>query len=442
MDDRTKLNLYRGIKSNAFNDRQKLDAYRAIKSDASNEEVSNLLSSLAFTNIQTGKDLKTLVDDRSGRDKENFDYTTGGDGRLRALMSFGETEGDREAILKSLVGEDGYVRDKSGQLALTQTGQKIRGMDANDKNIVIEDQGFSFRDFSDFAGILPETIGSIGGAILGGGLTFGLGSIAGAGGGAMAGQALEETIESILGVQTQNLGDVAKDVLIEGAIGAGGEVLGAAVVMAGRGTIGAGKALAGRAVGATEAGEELVQQNINIAERAMNKGSIPSLEAMGAKRLGYFEKFLENATKSSQRINNNTNVALAEKNKILSTIKDNPVDNLVDDIEWYAPSKFASLSKGIDEANKTFLKEFDNSLNILSRSIDENIDVNTETLKGITRSAESVNSMAKQDFGAVNDILKNINIDTPVFYSGQQVNRTGGDLRLFNTPIGTSNVND
>ena len=43
------------------------------------------------------------------------------------------------------------------------------------KNVVIEDEGFSMRDISDFAGILPETIGSIGGAIAGGGLTFGLG---------------------------------------------------------------------------------------------------------------------------------------------------------------------------------------------------------------------------------------------------------------------------
>ena len=33
----------------------------------------------------------------------------------------------------------------------------------------------------------------------------------------------------MFGVQTQTLGEVARDVAIEGAIGAGGEVLGAAV---------------------------------------------------------------------------------------------------------------------------------------------------------------------------------------------------------------------
>ena len=200
MDDRTKLNLYRGIKSGAFSDRQKLDAFRAIKSNAPNEEVSNLLSSLAFSSIRSGKDLKTLVDERQGRDRENFDYKTGADGRLRSLMSFGETESDREAILKSIVGEDGYVRDKGGQLALTPTGQKIRGMEPTGKNIVIEDEGFSMRDFSDLAGILPETAGSIAGAVIGGGPSFGTGAILGAGFGASIGQGIEESLEQFLGV--------------------------------------------------------------------------------------------------------------------------------------------------------------------------------------------------------------------------------------------------
>jgi len=129
MDERIELNLYRGIKSGAFNDRQQLEAYRAIKNNLPNEDVSNLLSSLQFSSINSGKDLKTLVDERQGRDREMFDYSKGADGKLRSLMSFGETEGDREAILSRLVGDDGYVRDPSGQLALTQSGQEARGME-------------------------------------------------------------------------------------------------------------------------------------------------------------------------------------------------------------------------------------------------------------------------------------------------------------------------
>ncbi len=180
MDDRTKLTLFRGIKSGALNDRQKLDAFRAIKSDAANEDVADLIGSLSFTTLGKGKTLTELVDERQGRDRERFDYSKGADGKLRSLMSFGETEGDREAILSRLVGEDGYVRDPSGQLALTQSGQEARGMEPIGNNLIIEDEGFSLRDFSDFAGIAPETVGSIAGAIIGGGPSFGLGAVAGA----------------------------------------------------------------------------------------------------------------------------------------------------------------------------------------------------------------------------------------------------------------------
>ena len=236
MDDRTKLTLFRGIQSGSLNDRQKLEAFRAIQGNVENGDVADLIGSLSFSNLNTGKDLSQLVDEKVGRDREMFDYSAGADGKLRALMSFGETEGDREAILKKTVGEDGYVRDKAGRLALTEAGQKARGMEPIGKNLIIEDEGFSMRDFADFTGILPETIGSIGGAIAGGGLTFGIGSVAGAAAGAAGGQAIEEAIEALIGVQTQSLGEVARDVAIEGAIGAGGELIGAAVMTAGLGS--------------------------------------------------------------------------------------------------------------------------------------------------------------------------------------------------------------
>ncbi len=109
---------------------------------------------------------------------------------------------------------------------------------------------------------MPETVGSIAGAVIGGGPSFGLGAIAGAGIGGATGQAIEESIEQFLGVQTQGLGDVVKDVAIEGAIGAGGEVLGAAIIGAGRAVIGAGKNVAGRVTGSGSA-EELAADRLS-----------------------------------------------------------------------------------------------------------------------------------------------------------------------------------
>ena len=56
-------------------------------------------------------------------------------------VSFGETDGEQELILRNEVGVGGYTKDSFGRLALTPEGQRIRGMEnISDKNIVLEDE--------------------------------------------------------------------------------------------------------------------------------------------------------------------------------------------------------------------------------------------------------------------------------------------------------------
>tara|TARA_Y100001937_G_scaffold103547_1_gene142800 strand:+ start:1025 stop:4090 length:3066 start_codon:yes stop_codon:yes gene_type:complete len=434
MDDRTKLNLYRGIKSGAFSDRQKLDAFRAIKSNAPNEEVSNLLSSLAFSSLRTGKDLKTLVDERQGRDTENFDYKTGADGRLRSLMSFGETESDREAILKRIVGEDGYVRDKGGQLALTPTGQKIRGMEPIGKNLIIEDEGFSMRDFSDFVGILPETIGSVAGAVIGGGPSFGTGAILGAGFGASIGQGIEESLEQFLGVQTQGLGEVTKDLGKEFLIGAGGEVIGAAVIGAGRRVIGGGKSLAGRVAG-TGSADELAEQRLTRMESMVERNYVPSMEAMGAPRfLGFGQKFLENMGKISTRIDNNTKTALLEKDEFLRGLKGTEVEELGETVTRLTPEKFDELTKIRNASQKKIFAAIDDGIDLITKSQYDGIDLNKQALEAIIKSFDAFGKKTTADFEGLDVLLSKIKgkaeITDPA--TGRQINITGDKIPLFN----------
>ena len=155
---------------------------------------------------------------RSKREIEDdgFDYDTGAPAGIRALVSFGETEEEKEAILLKKLGKDAYTKDSKGRLALTPIGQKKAGMQPTDKNVILEERGVSLRDFADLAGILPEAVGSVAGAIAGSpGLVTGA---LGAGAGAAAGQAIEEGIEGLLGVQKQTLPEIGKDLAKEAAI--------------------------------------------------------------------------------------------------------------------------------------------------------------------------------------------------------------------------------
>jgi len=431
MQDKIRLALYDALEAGILNDRQKLAAYDALEKNAPDEELGDLLGSVRFTSLARQKTLGELADEVRGRDRENFDYETGADGRLRSLMSFGETDKDRESILESIVGADGYVRDAAGRLALTEEGQKARGMEPIGKNVVIEDEGFSMRDISDLAGILPESVGAIGGAIVGGGLTFGLGSIVGAGGGAALGQAIEESLEQMFGVQTQTLGEVARDVAIEGAIGAGGEVIGAAVVGAGRSILGAGRGLSRRAMrGRGEALDEAVQARIAQAERMIEKDMIPSLEFVGAaKPLSFLQKFGENASQNNIRIERNLRSALDQKKNFLNSITGDPVEQLGEDIMWYAPAQFSKLERVRNNAQRDYLKAVDDSINLLSKSIDADIDLNAVSLGRITQAFNNFGKTTKDHFTTVDDMLSQI--QKPITINGQTVVKEGGQLKLF-----------
>jgi hypothetical protein len=156
-----------------------------------------------------------------------FDTNTGiKSNALRSALSVAETNEEEEAILKKFdLSQDDFLRDNRGRLALTPTGAAKFGQET-DKNILIDEEGFSRYDFSDLAGIAPELIGGIGGAITGQ-LAIPipiLGAAIGAGLGAGSGQAVEEVGEAIAGVQKQNVDEVFDDVKREAAVGFFGDL--------------------------------------------------------------------------------------------------------------------------------------------------------------------------------------------------------------------------
>ena len=99
--------------------------------------------------------------------KPEFDTKSGvKNAKLRAALSIAENSEEEENILaKAGFAAEDYIRDDRGRLALTPSGSKKLGIES-DKNIMIDEEGFSRYDLADLAGIAPELTLGITGAIL------------------------------------------------------------------------------------------------------------------------------------------------------------------------------------------------------------------------------------------------------------------------------------
>ncbi len=175
-------------------------------------------------------------------EEEDFDYKTGIQSSfLRGQLDMADNIEEKEGVLQRYAGSDGFIRDTRGNLAITPLGQKrlsSKGMLDKDKisnkNIVIDEEGFSFADFADFGGTLGPLAGAIAalsphGRLLktlqpflkSDRLTRSAAAAIGSGGGQLG----EEAIETVRGLQKQTIGEVGGEALTEAAIGGIGQGL-------------------------------------------------------------------------------------------------------------------------------------------------------------------------------------------------------------------------
>ena len=377
---------------------------------------------------------------RKSAEDEGFDYETGAGSGIRALVSFGETPEEQAAILASRVGQDGFVRDSRGNLALTPAGQAKLGMDVSDKNIVLEDKGFSFGDIADLAGIAPETIGAIGGGILASpGIVT---SAAGAAAGAALGQSIEEGIETLLGVQRQTLGEVAGDVATEAAIAGTIDLVTLGTAKAVRGVIGGAGRLASAPL--QEASREGAERGLRI----IDAGGAPSLERLGAPAtFAYAQKLGEGATKDTGRIIANTNFALNEAKKLRESIaaaagrEGDRLADLDDAASAFADvtgAKFKALQQTQKEASEAALRSTRESIDLIERSLDEGFDINDETLQSIVASFQNFSRVSGNEFRVLDELVSKLEFDDAV----EGIAKEGGKARGIDTGILEGAVKD
>ena len=372
---------------------------------------------------------------------EGFDYETGAGSGIRALVSFGETGEEQEAILESRVGSEGYTRDTRGRLALTPKGQAALGMEVSDKNIVLdEDSAFNLGDFADMAGILPETIGAVVGGVLGAGAGLGFGSVAtgaaGAAAGAAAGQSIEEGIESLLGVQKQTLGEVAKDVATEAAIAGTVELVTLGTFNAVRGAVRGTGNLARRPL------QEATQEGAERGLRLIDEGAAPSLERLGAPAaIAYAQKLGEGATKDTGRVIANTNFALNKANELREAVAKGGLATLDDAADAFGNvtgNKFKNLQKVQKEASDSAMTAVKDSVNLIERSLDEGFDINNETLQSIVASFQNFSRVSGNEFRIMDEMLSKLEFDDAI----EGVVKEGGKARVIDTGIIEGAVKD
>ena len=411
MTPQDELVLLRAIKSGNISQEQQIQALRAIKSgEGSAEDI--LGPPKSSLGMERAKSFDSLLAEREQQD-ENFDYETGASGKLRALVSFGETPGDKEAILKKLVGEEGYTKDSQGRLALTPEGQRIRGMEPSDKNIVLEEKGFSFRDVADLAGLAPETIGSVVGGILGAPGFFT--GAAGAAAGAVAGQAVEEAIESFLGVQTQTAPEVTKDLAKEALLAGSLDAAGTAMYVLGKKVIGAGGKVLQKGAGAfgeapiddatrAKRGLNIMRRGRTVTDPATGeqitvKGFVsPKAGGLGAGIQRPFEITSSIAGFDAVRASKNVQYALAGKEELLQKYGAATLDDLAESIKDFAPAKKRLLEDELIKQENLHLKAIDDTITVLSKSTNENVPLDDEIINSLIKNYNEFMKQSNRKF--------------------------------------------
>ena len=186
-------------------------------------------------------------------DKAFFDYDTGVKSvKLRSLLGIAEgrdqagREIEKEGIISNYAGDDGFTYDSKGSLAVTPEGQRTLAEKGlfdeklfSDKNIVIDESGFSSGDLADFSGIAGPVFGAI--AALSPHLRVAkfiktivgnqrFANILASGFGTSFGKGAEEAYEQSSGLQTQSKEEIqdllASEFVFGGAAQAIGELAG------------------------------------------------------------------------------------------------------------------------------------------------------------------------------------------------------------------------
>ena len=363
---------------------------------------------------------------------EQFDRTTGiQDAGLRASLSIVDKADEREAVLqKSGLTVEDYTKDSGGQFALTPSGAKKFGIET-DKNIIIDESGFTKSDIVDLAGIVPEISGAVGGALVGQALIpipF-LGAALGAAFGGGLGNTIEEIGEYIAGVSRQTFGETAKqsgkEALIAGAFEGAGQLL-----------------FRGISKLFSPSGSRLSKEDLILAGQSMDAGITPNLSALGSASLISRQQALaEKIFRSSKRLTDNHNAITAKIAKFRSDAGASDVNDLGRILKEAAESGNTKLLKEEAELSREVIAHMTNAADDLGKAAVADFTIDENLFAVLSQSFKHFDDLSEAGFKKIDEINKSVVGNADIIPSGSlkaMVDDLGGTKRFEGLPRGGS----
>ena len=396
-----------------------------IAGDTPTQQESNAIRSQFFENQQkdvTFEDLlaetKTTSQIKDQPQQVNFDTESGIQNfGLRSALSVAENNAEEEAILaKQGFSAQDYTRDNRGRLALTPSGAAKVGVQT-DKNVLIDEEGFSRNDLSDLVGIIPELgfgiAGAIKGAAVGTTIAPGFGTLLGGAIGAFVGggggSLVEEAIEGIAGVSKQTAGDIAQDAAIEGGIAAAGELLFGIPILAYRAIAPSGAKFI----------REASEEELKITAKGIEKGLEPTIaQIKGRPIAAKFQQLQESVLGGSprtQRIATAMEKEVAELNKFVNQAATEGSNKSAGQLFVEFEKKFGKeLAEKQTRAYGSIMNALKESADNLAGGLERNVGLDDELFGLVQTSAKEFEKTMSQQWATINEVIETAIGDTKI----------------------------
>ena len=340
--------------------------------------------------------LKNTKTSERKKAEQMFDYRTGiQNNELRRKLSRAENAEEEALVLKTMgLSETDFTRDYRGRLALTPQGAKRFGVES-DRNVIIDERGFTRSDFADLSSLGREIAGGVAGALVGQAaipIPI-LGAAIGAGLGTGGAKLIEEGQEVVEGTQGQTAKEVFKDAAVEAAIGAAGE--------------GAGQVLfktVGKLFG--KPGGDLTQEQLELAGKSMEYGVTPTLSQIGANKLVARQQAMgEKVLGTSKRLRDNHQAITSKLEDFRSSYGASNPDEVAEVMINAAKTGNKTVENQIKNYRKEVIKNFKEANEALGAATRADAAIDDDLFKILRNSYKAFDDDMQAQFSAINKLV-------------------------------------